>query len=144
MGAGITAQEHLDEVTESLYNQAADYLRSKPLTFGKSWFVRDSDELLHLERVSKIAEKLMTPKVILLNGEPPQDSERLGLPQGSVGDVADSQSSPLPHAARVFTVLTRSKDKDRAHPSPEVVEDAPPDEEEPRRPMTPLEYQAER
>ncbi|GMF40891.1 unnamed protein product [Phytophthora fragariaefolia] len=92
------------------YNKAADYLTSKPLTLGKSWIVQDPEELLYLERVSKIAEKLMKPKAVLLDGEPPQDSERLGLPQGSVG----------------------------------VREDVPPDEEKPRRPMTPLEYQAER
>ncbi|GMF38656.1 unnamed protein product [Phytophthora fragariaefolia] len=86
----------------------------------------------------------MKPKVDLLDGERPQDSQRQSLPKGSVGDVADSQSAPLPQGARVFAVLTRSKTKARTLPSPEVVENAPPDEEEPRRPMTPLEYQAER
>ncbi|GMF16759.1 unnamed protein product [Phytophthora fragariaefolia] len=126
------------------YNQAADYLTSKTLTFGKSWIVQDPKELLHLERVSKIAEKLMKPKVVLLDGQPPQDSKRIGLPQRSVGGVADSQSAPLLHTARVFAVLTRSKTKARTRPSPEVVEDGPLDEEEPRRPMTPSEYQAER
>ncbi|GMF46773.1 unnamed protein product [Phytophthora fragariaefolia] len=75
------------------YKQAADYLTSKTLTLDKSWTVQDPEEFLHLERVSKIAEKLMKPKNT---------------------------------------------------PSPEVIEYAPPDEEEPRRPMTPLEYQAER
>ncbi|GMF48396.1 unnamed protein product [Phytophthora fragariaefolia] len=86
----------------------------------------------------------MKPKAVLLDGESPQDSERLGLPQGSVSGVADSQSAPLPHAARVFAVLTRPKTKASTRPSPEVVEDAAPDEEEPRRPMNPLEYKAER
>ncbi|GMF39980.1 unnamed protein product [Phytophthora fragariaefolia] len=126
------------------YNPAADYLTSETLTLGKSWIVQDPDEFLHLERVSKIAEKLMKPKVVLLDGELPQNSERQSLPKGGVGDVADSQSAPLPQAARVFAVLTRSKTQPRTLPSPEVIEDAPPDEEEPRRPMTHLEYQAER
>ncbi|GMF35728.1 unnamed protein product [Phytophthora fragariaefolia] len=110
------------------------------------WFMSNGspEELLHLERVSKIAEKLMKPKVVLLDGEPPQDSKRLGLPQRSAGGVADSQSAPLPQAARVFAVLTRSKTKARTRPSPQVVEAGPPDEEVPRNPMTPLEYQAER
>ncbi|GMF23859.1 unnamed protein product [Phytophthora fragariaefolia] len=126
------------------YNQAADYLTSKTLTLGKSCIVQDPEELLHLERVSKIAEKLMKPKVVLLDGEPTQDLEGLGLSQGSGGGGADSQSAPLPHAARVCAVLTGSKTKARTRPSPEVVENAPPVEEEPRRPMTPLEYQAER
>ncbi|GMF47849.1 unnamed protein product [Phytophthora fragariaefolia] len=125
------------------YNQAADYLTSKTLTLGKSWTVQDPEEFLHLERVSKIAEKLMKPKVVLLDGELPQDSEIQGPPKGSVGDIADFQSAPLPQTARVFAVLTRSKAKARTRPSPEVIEDAPPDEEVPRRPMTPLEYQAE-
>ncbi|GMF46692.1 unnamed protein product [Phytophthora fragariaefolia] len=99
------------------YNQGADYLMSKPLTVGKSWIVQDPEELLHLERVSKIAEKLMKPKVVLLHGASPQNSERLGLP---------------------------SKTRDKTRQSPEVIVDAPPGEEEPRRPMTPLEYQTER
>ncbi|GMF21943.1 unnamed protein product [Phytophthora fragariaefolia] len=114
------------------------------LTLSKSWTVEDPEEFLHLERVSKIAEKLMKPNVVLLDGELPQDSEIQGLPKGSAGDVADSQSAPLPQAARVFAMLTRSKAKARTRPSPEVIEDAPPGEEEPRRLMTPLEYQAER
>ncbi|GMF22025.1 unnamed protein product [Phytophthora fragariaefolia] len=130
--------------TKREYSQAADYLVSKTLTLGKSWTVQDPEEFLHLERVSKIAEKLMKPNVILLDGELPQDSERQGLPKGSVGDVADSQSAPLPQAARVCVVLTRSKTQARILPSPKVVENAPPDEEKPKRPMTPLEYQAER
>ncbi|GMF36864.1 unnamed protein product [Phytophthora fragariaefolia] len=125
------------------YNEATDYLTSKMLILGKTWIVQDPEDLLHLERVSKIAEKLMKPKVVLLDGESPHDSESLGLPQGSVGGVADSQSTPFPQAVRVFAALTRSKSKARIRPSPEVVEDAPPDEEEPRRPMTPLEDQAE-
>ncbi|GMF48998.1 unnamed protein product [Phytophthora fragariaefolia] len=126
------------------YNQAADYLMSKTPTLGKSWTIQDLEEFLHLERVSKIAEKLIKPKVVLLDGELSQVSESQSLPKGSAGDVADSQSAPLPQAARVFAVLTRSKTQARTLPSPEVIEDAPPDEEEPRRPMTPLEYQAER
>ncbi|GMF57178.1 unnamed protein product [Phytophthora fragariaefolia] len=126
------------------YNQATDYLTSNTLTLGKSWTVQDPEEFLHLERVSKITEKLMKPKVVLLEGELPQVSESQSLPKGSVGDVADSQSAPLPQAARVFAVLTRSKTQARTPPSPEVIEDAPLDEEEARRPMTPLEYQAER
>ncbi|GMF43542.1 unnamed protein product [Phytophthora fragariaefolia] len=126
------------------YNPAADYLTSKTLTLGKSWTVQDPEEFLHLERVSNIAEKLMKPKIVLLDGELPQVSEIQSLPKGSVGDVADSQSAPLPQAARVFAVLTRSKTQARTLPSPEVIEDAPPDQEEPRRPVTPLEYQAER
>ncbi|GMF18278.1 unnamed protein product [Phytophthora fragariaefolia] len=126
------------------YNQAADYLTSKTLTLGKSCTVQDPEEFLQLERVPKIAEKLMKPKVVLLDGELPQDSERPSLPKGSVGDVADSQLAPLAQAGRVFAVLTRAKTKARTLPSPEVVENAPPDEEEPRRPMTTLEYQAER
>ncbi|GMF44024.1 unnamed protein product [Phytophthora fragariaefolia] len=134
---------HLAQVKRE-YNQTADYLTSKTLTLGKSWTVQDPEEFLHLERVSKIAEKLMKPKVVLLDGELPQDPERQSLPEGSVGDVADSQSAPLPQAARVFAVLTRSTTQARTLPSPEVIEDAPPDEEESRRPMTPLEYQAER
>ncbi|GMF19199.1 unnamed protein product [Phytophthora fragariaefolia] len=117
------------------YNQASDYLTSKALTLGKSWIVQDPEDLLHLERVSKIAEKLMKPEAALLDGESPQDSERLGLPQGSVGGVADSQSAPLPHAARVFAVLTRSNIRARTRPIPEVAEDVPPDEEEARSPI---------
>ncbi|GMF41719.1 unnamed protein product [Phytophthora fragariaefolia] len=134
---------HLAHVKRE-YNQATEYLTSKTLTLSKSWTVQDHEEFLHLERVSKIAEKLMKPKVVLLDGELPQDPEIQSLPKGSVGDVADSQSAPLPQAARVFAVLTRSKTQDRTLPNPEVIEDALPDEEEPRRPMTPLEYQAER
>ncbi|GMF36802.1 unnamed protein product [Phytophthora fragariaefolia] len=126
------------------YNQAAYFLASKTLTLGKSWIVQDPEGFLHLERLSKIADKLMKPKIVLLNGELRQDSESQGLPKGNVGDVADSQSAPLPQATRVFAVLTRSKTKARTHPSQEVIEDAPPDEEEPRKPMTSLEYQAER
>ncbi|GMF50569.1 unnamed protein product [Phytophthora fragariaefolia] len=126
------------------YNQTADYLTSKTQALGKSWTVQDPEEFLHLERVSKIAEKLMKPKVVLLDGELPQDPARQSLPKWSVGDVADSQSAPLPQAARIFAVLTKSKPQARTLPSREVIEDAPPDEEEPRRPMTPLEYQAER
>ncbi|GMF47154.1 unnamed protein product [Phytophthora fragariaefolia] len=86
----------------------------------------------------------MKPKTVLLEGELPQVSERQSLPKGSVGDVADSQSAPIPQAARSFAVLTRSKTQARTLPSPEVIEDALPDEEELRRPMAPLEYQAER
>ncbi|GMF33953.1 unnamed protein product [Phytophthora fragariaefolia] len=126
------------------YNQAADYLTSKTLTLGKFWTVQDPEEFLHLERVSMIAEKLMKPKVVRLDGDLPQDSERQSLPKGSVGDVADSQSAPRPQAARVFAVLTRSTTQARTLPSQEVIEDALPDEEAPMRPMTPLEYQAER
>ncbi|GMF53847.1 unnamed protein product [Phytophthora fragariaefolia] len=108
------------------YNQAADYLASKTLTLDKSWTVQDPEEFLHLERVTKIAEKLMKPKVVLLDGEILPDPERQSLPKGSVGDVADSQSAPLPQAARVFAVLTRSKTQARTLPSPEVIDDAPP------------------
>ncbi|GMG16131.1 unnamed protein product [Phytophthora fragariaefolia] len=120
-------------------NNEADYLTSTALRLGKSWIVQEPEELLHLERVSKIAEKLMKPKLVLMDGESSQNSERLGLSQGSVGGVADSQSAPLPQAARVFAVLTMSKTQARTLPSPEVVVNVPPDEEKPRRPMTPLE-----
>ncbi|GMF47179.1 unnamed protein product [Phytophthora fragariaefolia] len=164
MGAGIPPREHLDKVAESLI--AKGCVRKPPVlsvemldntyqgivlrfegvakTSTRCGSCGYTDTLLQLERVSKIAEKLVKPRVVLLDGESPQDSERLGLPQGSVRGVADSQLTPLPHAARGFAVLTRSKTKARTRPSSEVVEDVPLAEEEPRRPMTPLEYQAER
>ncbi|GMF30010.1 unnamed protein product [Phytophthora fragariaefolia] len=159
MGAGITHREHLDEVAESLI-PAMGRVRRPPvlsvemlddtyqgivLSFDGAARRRPDAEVVDVlygnslaGRYSRLA-KLMKPKVVLLDGELPQDLERQSLPKGSVGDVADSQSAPLPQAARIFAVLTRSKTQARTLPSPEVSEDALPDEEEPRRPMTPLE-----
>ncbi|OWZ13588.1 LOW QUALITY PROTEIN: reverse transcriptase [Phytophthora megakarya] len=41
------------------YNQAADYLTTKTLAFGKAWVVEDTDKLMHLKFVSRIPEKIM-------------------------------------------------------------------------------------
>ncbi|KAG6619564.1 reverse transcriptase [Phytophthora cinnamomi] len=125
------------------YNQAADYLTSKTLALGESWIVQDSEERTHLERVSKIAEKLMKAKVVHLDGDPsprPETSARME----SDAVAADSQSAPLSRAARVFAALTRSRARDAVHPDPGVEDIAPPGDGEPQRPMGPLEYQAER
>ncbi|GMF37982.1 unnamed protein product [Phytophthora fragariaefolia] len=84
------------------YNQAADYLTSKTLTLGVPWTDQGPEERFHLERASTMAEKLIKPNDVLLEG-----------------NVGDSQSAPL-------------------------AEDVPPDDGEPRRSMTPLEYQTER
>ncbi|GMG18202.1 unnamed protein product [Phytophthora fragariaefolia] len=90
------------------YNQTADYLTSKTLTLGKSWAVQDPEEFLHLERVSKIAEKLMKPKVVLLEGELPQVSESQSLvlyrlarsTRGRPRDFVDEPRLVIPDALR--------------------------------------------
>ncbi|POM69281.1 Hypothetical protein PHPALM_14449 [Phytophthora palmivora] len=43
------------------YNQAADYLTSKTLALGEAWTVSDPAELMHLEQVSMIPERIMKP-----------------------------------------------------------------------------------
>ncbi|OWZ12869.1 reverse transcriptase [Phytophthora megakarya] len=61
------------------FNQAADYLTSKTLLFGRSWSVQEDGECQHLERVSKIQEKLMkSAEVHLVSSEPldPLDYQR--------------------------------------------------------------------
>ncbi|GMF49586.1 unnamed protein product [Phytophthora fragariaefolia] len=67
------------------YNQAANYLTSKPLVLGESWQVEDAEQLIHLEQ--------NPPDEVTLNDDRP-----------------GSESAPLPMAARVMAaVVTRSR-----------------------------------
>jgi ribonuclease HI len=117
------------------FNQAADYLTSKTLLLGESWEVQDETEIAHLKQVSKIAAKLMsseTPTAENSGGRDPNS------PLGSLDSrnvlksevPSDAASAPLPHAAKVMAVLTRSAVRDAEVQN--VV------------PMEPLECQAER
>jgi hypothetical protein len=57
------------------FNQAADNLTSKTLAFGESWTVKDSDEMTHLQLVSKIHEKIIKPREILTTTSQTPDSQ---------------------------------------------------------------------
>jgi hypothetical protein len=114
------------------YNQAADYLTSKTLTLGEAWTVLDESECTHLQNVSKIHEKLMKSPVAVLD-------EKTSSADGVIEDVTHREvvpdesmpgpeSAPLPHAARVFAVMTRAASLDT---------------ETPNESMDQLEYQAE-
>jgi ribonuclease HI len=113
------------------FNQAADYLTSKTLLLGESWEVQDEIELAHLRQVSKIAAKLMTHDAQeLQHSDSPSPNAGVGSSDPKDGMPSDAASAPLPHAAKVMAVLTRSTARDV--PDPEV------------SPMGPLEFQAER
>ncbi|OWY99805.1 reverse transcriptase [Phytophthora megakarya] len=115
------------------FNQAADYLTSKTLVQGESWTVQGDIEKRHLEVVSKIREQLVKSSESTdtrgHSRDPTQDSgeqhDNLGTRHGPGPECA-----PLPSAARVMAVLTRSRAQD-------VDDDEVP-------PMGPLEFQAER
>ncbi|OWY96077.1 reverse transcriptase, partial [Phytophthora megakarya] len=106
------------------FNQAADYLTSKLLY---------DLEKRHLEVVSKIREQLVKPSegtdTRVHSGDPMQDS---GERDGNSGTRhgPGPECAPLSSAARVMTVLTRSR-------AQEVDDDEVP-------PMGPLAFQAER
>ncbi|KAJ8539088.1 hypothetical protein ON010_g12784 [Phytophthora cinnamomi] len=119
------------------HNQAADYLTTKTLALGESWSVQDSEELVHLERVSRIAEKLMKPKV-----DQRPDTSTQTKKEGEV--AADAQFAPLSHAAKVIAVLTRSRARDGERLNPEVDGGTSSHDGESRRSMAPVEYQSER
>jgi ribonuclease HI len=105
------------------FNQAADYLTSKTLALGESWTVKDSNEMTHLQLVSKIHEKIMKPREILTTISQTPDS------QSSESRDLGPESAPLPIAAKVFAAITRSQT---------------PGEPEQGEPMGPVEFQAER
>ncbi|OWZ06782.1 reverse transcriptase [Phytophthora megakarya] len=115
------------------FNQAADYLTSKTLVQGESWTVQDDLEKRHLEVVSKIREQLVKSSESTdtrgHSGDPIQDS---GEEYGNSGmrHGPGPECAPLPSAALVMAVLTRSR-------AQEVDDDGVP-------PMGPLEFQAER
>ncbi|POM73782.1 Hypothetical protein PHPALM_9339 [Phytophthora palmivora] len=68
------------------YNQAADYLTSKTLALGEAWTVSDPAELMHLEQVSMIPERIMKPVEI------PQERV-MGTPV---------KEPPLPRSRRMY------------------------------------------
>ncbi|OWZ12132.1 hypothetical protein PHMEG_00014752, partial [Phytophthora megakarya] len=115
------------------FNQAADYLTSKPLVPGASWTVQDDLEKRHLELVSKIGEQLVKPSegtdTRVHSGDPIQDSRE---EDGNAGTRhgPDPECAPLSSAARAMAVLTRSG-------AQRVDGDEVP-------PMGPLKFQAER
>ncbi|POM59261.1 reverse transcriptase [Phytophthora palmivora] len=110
------------------YNQAADYLTSKTLALGEAWTVSDPAELMHLEQVSMIPEKIMKPVEIprkkateALVEEPPAEVMKYTHP--------GTDSAPLPAPVRVMAAITRSQHRQ---------------ESDQQEPMGPVEYQAER
>ncbi|OWZ17863.1 LOW QUALITY PROTEIN: hypothetical protein PHMEG_0008149 [Phytophthora megakarya] len=93
------------------FNQAADYLTSKTLLLARSWSVQEDGERQHLERVSKIQEKLMKSAeghlvtdhsgfVVTQDEEGCPDNP--GCPSG-----LDVMAAPLSRAAKILVTVTR-------------------------------------
>ncbi|OWZ13265.1 LOW QUALITY PROTEIN: hypothetical protein PHMEG_00013443 [Phytophthora megakarya] len=112
------------------FNQAADYLTSKTLLLGRSWSVQEDGERQHLERVSKIQEKLMksaeghlaTGHSGFVDGEGCPDNP--GCPS-----ALDVMAAPLPRAAKILVAVTRAIARGQQASS---------------EPLTPLDYPRER
>ncbi|OWY93014.1 hypothetical protein PHMEG_00037737 [Phytophthora megakarya] len=115
------------------FNQAADYLTSKTLLLGRSWSVQEDGERQHLERVSKIQEKLMkSAEIHLVTGHSgfviTQDEG--GCPDNPGRFSAlDVMAAPLPRAAKILVAVTRANARDQQVSS---------------EPLDPLDYQRER
>ncbi|OWZ02296.1 hypothetical protein PHMEG_00026165 [Phytophthora megakarya] len=95
------------------FNQAADYLTSKTLLLGRSW----NGERQHLERVSKIQEKLMkSAEACLETGHSglvgTQDEEGCSDSPGGPSTL-DVMAAPLSCAAKILVVVTRASVRDR-------------------------------
>ncbi|POM57508.1 LOW QUALITY PROTEIN: Reverse transcriptase [Phytophthora palmivora] len=89
------------------YNQAADYLTSKTLAIGRAWTVSDPTELMHLEQVSMIPERIMKPVEI------PRKKATEALVEEPPAEVMmdthpGADSAPLPAPVRVMATITRS------------------------------------
>ncbi|GMF14647.1 unnamed protein product [Phytophthora fragariaefolia] len=139
MGAGITPREHLDEVAESLI-PAKRRVRKPPVLSVEMLDDTYQGIVLSFDGAAKTSTRRGKADETKSSPSGWRSPSRFGKTKSAEGERGRcSQSAPLPQAARVFAVLTRSKPQARTPPSPEVFEDAPPDEEEPRRPMTPLE-----
>ncbi|OWZ06933.1 LOW QUALITY PROTEIN: hypothetical protein PHMEG_00020745 [Phytophthora megakarya] len=117
------------------FNQAADYLTSKTLLLGRSWSVQEDGERQHLERVSKIQEKLMKSAeghlvtghsgfVITQVEEGCPDNPGSGCPS-----ALDVMAASLPSAANILVAVTRASVRDQQMSS---------------EPLDPLDYQRER
>ncbi|POM59765.1 hypothetical protein PHPALM_31454, partial [Phytophthora palmivora] len=119
------------------FNQAADYLTSKTLALGEAWQVQDADELIHLQLVSKVQEKLMkpcpAPNAEVQESEVP-DSENHGVTPESDG-IPGPESAPLPRSAKVLIAVTRAQVPNDTDPT---------EDDDEREPLGPLEFQAER
>ncbi|POM74964.1 LOW QUALITY PROTEIN: Hypothetical protein PHPALM_7993 [Phytophthora palmivora] len=119
------------------FNQPADYLTSTTLAFGEAWQVQDADELTHLQLVSNVQEKLMKP-CPAPNAEV-QESEVATAEDHGVTPESDGipgpESAPLPRSAKVLIAVTRAQVPNNADP---------PEDDDEREPLGPLEFQAER
>ncbi|POM77532.1 LOW QUALITY PROTEIN: Reverse transcriptase [Phytophthora palmivora] len=117
------------------FNQAADYLTSK--TLALAWQVQDADELTHLQLVSKVQEKLMkpcpAPNAEVQESEVP-DAENRGVTPESDG-VPGPESAPLSRSAKVLIAVTRAQVPNNT---------GPPEDDDEREPLGPLEFQTER
>ncbi|POM63217.1 hypothetical protein PHPALM_27510 [Phytophthora palmivora] len=106
----------------------ADYLTSKTLALGEAWTVNDPAELMHLEQVSMIPERIMKPVEI------PREKATEALVEEPPAEVMKdthpgADSAPLPAPVRVMAAITRSQHRQ---------------ESDQQEPMGPVEYQAER
>ncbi|GMG14522.1 unnamed protein product [Phytophthora fragariaefolia] len=139
MGAGITPREHLDGVAE-LFIPAKGRVR-KPPVLSVEMFDDTYQGIVRFDGAAKTSTRRGSCGRILWQLPGGKVLEARGFTLDDVS-VNDAEHNGL--LKGVKRALHRSKTKDRIRPSPEGVEDASPDDEEPRRPMTPLEYQAER
>ncbi|OWZ19791.1 reverse transcriptase [Phytophthora megakarya] len=90
------------------YNQTADYLTTKTLALEKAWVVEDADELMHVNFVSKIPEKIMKPPEFPERMDDPSQSPKSDGPNDSVSDPSPSTHEPTPY---VRVVMTRSRSR---------------------------------
>ncbi|POM67344.1 Hypothetical protein PHPALM_16681, partial [Phytophthora palmivora] len=107
------------------------YLTSKTLVLGEAWQIQDADELTHLQLVSKVQEKLMKP-CPSPNAEV-QESKVSGSENN--GGLMESLAAPLPRSAKVLIAVTRAQVPNNTNP---------PEDNDERDPLGPLEFQAER
>ncbi|OWZ15318.1 reverse transcriptase [Phytophthora megakarya] len=89
------------------FNQAADYMTSKPLVLGESWELNDPDEIVHLRLVSRIPEKIMKPTEIPIS--PATDTVCSDQVKLGVNSPDDGIPESLVTAAEALMVMTRSR-----------------------------------
>ncbi|OWZ19654.1 LOW QUALITY PROTEIN: reverse transcriptase [Phytophthora megakarya] len=99
------------------FNQTADFLTSRTLLLGRSWSVQEDGERQHMERVSKIQEKLMkSAEGHVVTGHsgsvvPQEEEGRSDIP--GCPSALDVMAAPLPRAAKILVAVTRASVRDQ-------------------------------
>ncbi|GMF45713.1 unnamed protein product [Phytophthora fragariaefolia] len=106
------------------YNQAADYLTWKTLSFGKSWIVQDPEELLHLTEETDDPFEYQAERWRCIRVHQDQDiylSEIKSFQKGDIGRVSPRRRRKISKVADLFAldardVLYRLARLTRGHP----------------------------